>query len=54
MTARRAGELEETAKLCSGYLPVVVVGDIADEETVVRLFETAKAEFGASFSGPII
>ena len=46
MTARRATELEETARLCPGYLPAVVVGDIAEEETVVRAFETAKMAYG--------
>ena len=46
MTARRAIELEKTAKLCPGYLPAVVAGDIAEEETVVRVFETAKIAYG--------
>ena len=46
ITARRATALEETAKLCSGYLPAIVVGDIADEETVIRVFETAKTAYG--------
>lgn len=46
LSARRYDGLEETAKLCSGYKPYVVAGDVSDEEYIVALFEASKREFG--------
>jgi len=62
LAGRRVGELENTAKLCAGYVPYVCSGDVSDEEFVVKLFESAKREYGhidmvfnnAGISGPAL
>ncbi|EJC98058.1 dehydrogenase, partial [Fomitiporia mediterranea MF3/22] len=46
LTARSQSGLEETAKLCTGLPPYIVAGDVADEQTVVTVFEAAKREYG--------
>ena len=53
LSGRRQEALEETVRLCSGPAPSFVVGNIADEEYVKRLFETVKGVYGILFMSPL-
>lgn len=49
LSGRRVNALEETAKLCTGFAPVVCPGDVASEDYVVSLFKTTHEAFGTHF-----
>ena len=53
LSGRRQEALEETVRLCPGPAPSFVVGNIADEEYVKRLFETVKGVYGILFMSPL-